>query len=264
MAAETQYTANTGYNVMTAANANLDGTGTLYTVLTAASNGTLIKTVTFKAQVTTTQGMVRLFITAGANTRLLMEVEVPAVTRSGTDPSFEKTIALNYSMQSGDVLKASTQNAETINVIAEGLDWTYYGASIRPESTNYNANTYTNVATTANTGMDYNGTFVILASAGASASGYKGLKVESVTIKALSSTAPGMIRIFIQVGNSTTRRLLTEVPVPATTPSGTVATFKRKLYLNFELQADSLMVASTQNSESFALVSEGVDWKYPA
>jgi hypothetical protein len=49
MAAETQYTANTGMVKISTANSNLDGSGTLGTVLTGASNGTLIKTVTVKA-----------------------------------------------------------------------------------------------------------------------------------------------------------------------------------------------------------------------
>ena len=62
MAAETQYTANTGKVLISTANSNLDGTGTLGTVLTAASNGTLIKAITVKAQVNTTEGMVRLFL----------------------------------------------------------------------------------------------------------------------------------------------------------------------------------------------------------
>lgn len=69
MAAETQYTANTGAVNMTVANTTLDasgGTG-VYTVITASTAtgmcGCLIKSIILKAQVTTTQGMVRLFVT---------------------------------------------------------------------------------------------------------------------------------------------------------------------------------------------------------
>ena len=63
MAEETQYVANTGMQTISTANSNLDGTGTLSSaILTGSANGTLIKTVTVKAQVTTTQGMVRLYI----------------------------------------------------------------------------------------------------------------------------------------------------------------------------------------------------------
>lgn len=120
-----QYTANTGMATISTANSNLDGTGTLGTVLTAASNGTLLRRVAIKAQGNTTSGMIRLFITSGLTTQLLMEVPVPAVTKSATDQSFSETIDLRYTLDAGNVLKASTANAETFNVVAEGLDWAY-------------------------------------------------------------------------------------------------------------------------------------------
>ena len=64
MAAETQYTPNTGLATINTANSNVDGSGTLGTVLTADANkkGTFIKSVTVKASTDTAQGMVRLFI----------------------------------------------------------------------------------------------------------------------------------------------------------------------------------------------------------
>ena len=127
MAAETQYTANTGMVTISTANSNLDGTGTLGTLLTAASNGTLINSITCKAQGNTTQGMIRLFIYDGTNTRLVQEIEVPAVTKSGQDHSFETTIQCDFRLKSGDVFKVSTQNAETFNVIANAVNWAYYG-----------------------------------------------------------------------------------------------------------------------------------------
>lgn len=120
-----QYTANTGTTVISTANTNLDGTGTLGTVLTASLNGTLIKTVFIKATGNTTRGMVRLFITGGGNTRLLAEVQVPAVTKSAIDNSFSAVLNINYDLKSGYILKASTENAESFALTAEGLDWTY-------------------------------------------------------------------------------------------------------------------------------------------
>src|SRR5438876_10509487 len=106
MAAETQYTANTGMATINSANAALDGSGTLGTtiwdVITGASKGTLIKTVTVKAQVTTTvEGMVRLFVYDGTNTKLIAEIEVPALAKSATNPAFEATIALNFTLKTG-------------------------------------------------------------------------------------------------------------------------------------------------------------------
>lgn len=120
-----KYTANTGTATLSAANSNLDGTGTLETVLTGASSGTLVRKVTVKATGNTTAGIVRFFVTGGGATKLLIEIPVSAVTKSGTDNAFSATADLRYELQSGYLLKASTQNAEAFTVIAEGLDWTY-------------------------------------------------------------------------------------------------------------------------------------------
>lgn len=263
MAAETQYTANNGMVTISTANSNLDGTGTLGTVITGASNGTLVKSITIKAQVNTTQGMVRLFIYDGTNTRLIEEIEIPAVIKSGQDKAFEITIQCNYRLQSGYVLKASTQNAETFNVIAQGDNWAYYTTSVRPESTNYTANTGMALISTANSNLDGSGTLGTVITAGASGSGWKGCRIESVTIKAIVTTTFGMVRLYVYDGTNT--KLLTEVEVPAVIKSGVASSFMQTLTLNnFELQAGYSLKASTQNAESFVVIAEGLDWKYPA
>jgi hypothetical protein len=259
MAAETQYTANTGMVVISTANSNLDGTGTLGTVLTAASNGTLVKRITVKAQGNVTQGMVRLFVYDGTNTRLLEEILIPAVTQGSTEMSFEQTIECNYRLQATYVLKASTQNAETFNVIAEGLNWAYYATSVRPESTNFTANTGMSLISTANSNLDGTGTLGTVLTA----ANLKGCRIESVTIKAIVNTSYGMVRLFISDG--TNKRLLTEVFVPAITKSSVASSFSAKVTLgNFELQPTYSLLASTQNAESFAIIAEGMDWQYPA
>lgn len=263
MAAETQYTANTGMTTISTANANLDGTGTLGTVLTAAANGTLIKSVTIKAQVSTTQGMVRLFIYDGTNTRLVEEIEIPAVTKAAPDHSFEITIQCNFRLKSGYALKASTQNAEAFNVIAQGADWGYYATSVRPESTNYTANTGVVQVSAANSNLDGTGTLGTVLTASASGSGWKGCRIESVTIKATVNTTPGMVRLYIYDGTNT--KLLTEIEVQAITKSSVVSSFSRTINLfKFELQPGYALKASTQNAENFVITAEGLDWKYPA
>jgi hypothetical protein len=266
MAAETQYTANTGMVTISTANSNLDGTGTLGTVLTAASNGTLVKTVTIKAQTNTTQGMIRLFVYDGTNTRLVAEIEVPAVTKSSTDESFEKYLDLDLSLKSSHVLKASTQNAETFNVIAEGLDWAYYGSGVRPESTNYTANTGLGLISTANSNLDGSGTLVTILTAGASGSGWKGCRVDSITIKGIVNTTHGMVRLFVEDSGGSNTKLLTEVEVPAVTKSSTARSFVHQINFNrgFEIQAGYKIRASTQNAESFTIMIDANDWKYPA
>lgn len=123
-----KYTANTGTTLISTANSNLNGTGTLGTVITAASNGTLITRVFIKATTTVTRGMVRLFIYDGTNTCLLKEVSVnpvTIVTTTGIDQSFEAILDMNFNLKSGECLKASTEIANSFSVTAEGLDWTY-------------------------------------------------------------------------------------------------------------------------------------------
>jgi len=272
MAAETQYSANTGMVKISTANTNLDGTGTLGTVITGASNGTLIKTVTIKATGNTSQGMVRLFIYDGTNTRLLKEIDIPTMTASATDRAFEIRCNLDYRLKSGYILKASTQVANNFNVIAEGLDFAYYASSVRPESTNYTANTGVGFINTANTALDGSGTvgtdiFTIL-TAGASGSGWKGCCIEAINIKATGTVTHGMVRVFIQntsTGASNTF-LFAEIFVPYETPSGTFQSFHRRIELpeKLQIQAGYKILATTQNSESFAVIAEAMDWKYPS
>lgn len=268
MAAETQYTANTGMVAISTANTNLDGTGTLGTLLTAASNGTLVKSITIKATTNTTQGMIRLFVYDGANTRLVAEIDVDAVTKSTINETFEKYVELDLKLKSGDILKVSTQNAETFGVIAEGLDWAYYSASVRPESTNYTANTGIVAIATANSNLDgTTGTYGTLLTAGASGSGWLGCKIASITVKATSSvSADGMVRLFVQNTASSVTKLLTEISVPMVTQSGTVRSFSAQINFptGFCIAAGYKILASTETSQSFHIMADAEDWKYPA
>ncbi len=262
MAEETQYTANTGMQTVSTANPNLDGTGTISNaIITGASSGTLIKTVTIKAQVSTTQGVVRLFVYDGTNTKLLTEVEIPAVTKAANDPSYETTIPLNYSLKSGWSLKASTEKAESMNVIAEGLDWTYYASSVRPESSKYTANTGIQTVNTANANLDGTGTISTAIVTGASS----GTQIKSVTIKSQVTTTAGMIRLFLYDGTNT--KLLKEIPVMATTKSASAQSFSETVDFEnsgFALKSGWSLKASTEKSEAMNVVAEGLDWTYPA
>lgn len=278
MAAETQYTANTGMVKMSAANSNLDGTGTVYDVITGASNGTLIKTVIIKATGTgaasTTLGMVRLFVYDGSNTRLISEVLVPAMGQSSTDRTFEVVLPLNFKLKSGHKLKATTQNAETFNVIAEGLDFAYYASSVRPESTNYTANTGVIAITAQNTALDGSGTTgtdrFLMVTAGASGSGWLGLAVNSINLKAYTDVTRGMIRLFIQnTGTATADTFLfTEVPVYPMDASATVQSYHEFIAFanTLQIQAGYKLIATldTTSGQSVAAIVDAMDWKYPA
>lgn len=123
-----KYTANTGVVLINTANANLDGTGTTTTLITAGGSGTLIKTIRVKALGDTTEGMVRIFVYNSASTAyyLIGEIPIPPSKKSGTYPAFEIAYDLNFSLETTYYsLKVSTQNSESFAVIAEGLDWAY-------------------------------------------------------------------------------------------------------------------------------------------
>ena len=116
-----------GQVAIATANANRDGTGTVGTVLTAGSNGTRVNRITIKASVTTTAGMIRLFIYNGSTYFLLREIAVAAITVSATVSAFEYILELlgerALILPTGYSLRASTEKAENFNIHAEGGDY---------------------------------------------------------------------------------------------------------------------------------------------
>ncbi len=266
MAEETQYTANTGWATISTANANLDGTGTLGTVLTAGANGTLVKTITIKAQTSTSQGMVRLFIDdVVRNISLIKEVIIPPITKASINPAFEIKVEVNITLKAGYILKASTQNADTFNVIAEGLDWVYYSTSVRTDTTQYTSNTGTNNISTANSNLDGTGSLTDVYVSGSAAT-YKGSSIKTITIEApVDVTTPGMVRLFLY-DNVSVIKLFAEVFVPSNAQSGTGKCFEYTLvYENdLDIKAGWTIKAATQNAQTFTITVQGNDWKYLA
>ena len=117
-----------GIMAISTANTNRDGTGTIGTVLSAGASGSRIENVNIKATGTTTAGMVRLFIHDGSTAHLLIEIPVIAITPAATLPAFQATVSAQNSdvfpliIPTGYSLRASTNNAESFNVIAQGGD----------------------------------------------------------------------------------------------------------------------------------------------
>lgn len=120
-----KYAANTGMALLSTANSNLDGTGTIETILTAENNGTLIKSITIQARGTTTRGMVRFFLSDNSFFRIIDEVEIPACIQSATQECFYISYETNICLLAGYSLRASTEKSENFCVIAEGLNYTY-------------------------------------------------------------------------------------------------------------------------------------------
>jgi hypothetical protein len=103
---------------VTTANTNRNGTGTIVSVITGATNGTRVDDIYIVATGTTTAGVVRLFISDGSNIRLWQEILVSAVTPSTTVQVWSYTL-LNQALllENGWSLQASTNNAETFNIL---------------------------------------------------------------------------------------------------------------------------------------------------
>lgn len=121
-----KFTANTTSAAISTANTALDGTGSIVTVITGGSNGTKIETITIKATGTVSRGMVRLFLADGETfTKLIAEIDIPEQTVSTIDKAFEITLETDFFLRSAYSIGASTNNAESFIVRAEGLDITY-------------------------------------------------------------------------------------------------------------------------------------------
>lgn len=80
-------------------------------------------------------------------------------------------------------------------------------------------------ATVANTARDGTGTLVDLTAAAPAS----GKRVDAIELVAAGAVTNGMVRLFLSDG--TTTRLWKEIPVTATTPSATVATWSSLLML---------------------------------
>ena len=111
-----------GMGQVSSANTGRDGSGDVVTVLVGGTDGTLISLVRVQAIVTTTAGMVRLFIDDGSNVRLLCEIPIDAVSVGANVEGFsaEWVPTRDLVLPSGWELQASTHNAEAINVFAFG------------------------------------------------------------------------------------------------------------------------------------------------
>lgn len=74
---------------MSVANTARDGTGTLYLLFVAGTNGSTVENIHFKHQVTSTAQMYRLYLNDGNRTYLFHEIPTTALTVSGTVAGFE-------------------------------------------------------------------------------------------------------------------------------------------------------------------------------
>lgn len=109
---------------VSAANTNRDGTGTMLELIRGAANGTPITSLSGKAAVTTTAGMLRFFYDDGVSIRLRWELIVTAITVGAAVEAWEDSITLtDFILPQNHRILVSTHNAEAINVFANGLTY---------------------------------------------------------------------------------------------------------------------------------------------
>ncbi len=109
------------------ANTNRDGSGTIGTIFTAGSNGSLVDHIDIVATGTTTVGVVRLYIHNGSAAFLWREFLVSAHPPSTSVMTWTRIVDCTppengLYLPSGWSLRASTHNAETFNVHVIGGD----------------------------------------------------------------------------------------------------------------------------------------------
>jgi len=133
MATTAQFTAqpNLEYSQVTTANTNRDGTGTIVTIAsgpaTSAGNGVgeRISRVLVQATGTTTAGVIRFYLSLdnGTTNRLICEKLVPAITPSTTVAAYRMEVSelVGFILPGGGqaLLRASTNNTETFNIVVE-------------------------------------------------------------------------------------------------------------------------------------------------
>ncbi len=164
------------------------------------------------------------------------------------------------------MLVASTQNPDSFNIIAEGLDRSYYSLFRSGDTTQYAGNTGIGQVSVANPNLDGSGTLTnILTSDSVLGDGF-GCSIKSITIKGIGKeSTEGMIRIFIGDGKEEeTLYLFLEVPIIYITPNGTTQSILRQINIqtSFSFQAGYNIYVSTENEENFSIMADANDWTY--
>lgn len=110
---------------VTVANANLDGTGAIVSLGNGGADGARLDVVEVKAEVTTTAGMVRIFLSddSGVTWELFAEIPVEAIVPAAAVEAFSAELIFSKPLNLPDTLweiGASTENAEAMNVYVRG------------------------------------------------------------------------------------------------------------------------------------------------
>lgn len=252
-----EYKAVIGMATVKVANNKLDGSGAIDDVVVAKENTTVNKVV-IKAADKTTEGMVRLFVEdPSKGISLLQEVTIAARDYTGTVPTISHVVnfAQGFVLEKGWKLRASTENAQPFNVIAECLEWTFPASQTKIQQ---DAITAMEKISTANPNLDGTGALTSIVTGA-----LNGTRLNSLAIKALGNTDNGMVRVFIQDAGGQIE-LEREFRVPESKQSNVVPAYGRIVPFpgGLSLPAGYSLLASTERSNLFQLVVEGYAWEY--
>jgi hypothetical protein len=120
------------------------------------------------------------------------------------------------------------------------------------------ANNGINSVNTGNSNLDGTGAIVDILTAG-----NNGTSLQSIYVKGQGNTSEGMIRLFLSNDGGITYFLFTEIPIPANRQTGIVpSTINWTQYYSLMLQNTYIIAASTENTESFSIIMNSLDWNY--
>jgi hypothetical protein len=261
---ETQYSARTGVTKISVANTNLNGTGAMESLIVGTGAGTFVKTLIIKAQTETSHGMIRLFSKKGASgspVLLVAEYAVAPTLQSGRDPSFSMTVPLNYNLEMDELLLVATDHADTFGVIAEAFDIVNSSTTqFINTSLEYKTNVGAGQINNANPNLDGSGSVSRIISASSTA---QGCSVSSILISALQTTAPGMVRFFLE-DSASNKTLFNEVLIPYSFRSTCLKAFSYQVigHGSFCLGPGFSICASTERNDAFSITIEGADWQH--
>lgn len=121
-----EITSNTQTAKMTLANPDLEGSGgsSLYEVITTtSSNGSIVKGITIKAEVSTTRGKVRFFLQASSGAKMIMnEIVIPERAQAAKQETFAFSFCPDFHLEDDFTIYATTQNAEATIITVESED----------------------------------------------------------------------------------------------------------------------------------------------
>lgn len=200
--------------------------------------------------------MVRIFI----NATLFQEVYIPAVTATAVINSFQITLdQSDLILDPGDVLSASTQNSESFNIYANGVDWVNCECSETCDCSDMVIIAHTGMVNIATGNPNRNGTGIIGTVFIAPVPGPTtyGSQIIKIDIKAIVSTTQGMIRFFIN--DTVANFLIWETAIPSSTQTNVQPAYRTMAIAAIDLQAGYSLRASTQNPQSFNIITFGSD-----